>query len=59
MRAEKEAAKKLIDMLPDSASWDDIIYEMYVKKTIAEGLRALDEGDHASHEEAIRRIFEG
>jgi len=58
MRSEKEEAKKLIDTLPDSANWDDIIYEMYVKKKIAEGLDAIEQGRVLSHEEAVKRIFE-
>ena len=56
MGAEKEAAKKLIDRLPETASWDDIIYELYVKKRIAEGLAALDGGDVVSHEEVEKRF---
>jgi len=28
----KEEAKKLIDKLQDQATWDDIMYEFYVKK---------------------------
>ena len=58
MRSEKEEAKKLIDTLPDSVNWDDIIYEMYVKKKIAEGLDAIEHGRVLSHEEAVKRIFE-
>ena len=58
MTSEKEAAKKLIDTLPDTASWDDIIYEMYAKKKIAEGLDAIERGEVLSHQEAVKRIFE-
>jgi len=57
MSAEKEAAKKLIDTLPDTATWDDIIYEMYVKKKIAEGLAAVEAGRVIPHEEAVKRVF--
>jgi hypothetical protein len=28
----KNEAKKLIDKLPEQATWDDIMYEFYVKK---------------------------
>jgi hypothetical protein len=32
MNIAKEEAKKLIDKLPDQATWDDIMYEFYVRK---------------------------
>ena len=32
MSTTKEEAINLITRLPDEASWDDIIYEMYVKE---------------------------
>ena len=39
----KEEAKKLIDKLPDQATWDDIIYEFYVKKKIEIGIKAIED----------------
>jgi hypothetical protein len=30
----KEEAKKIIDKLPEQVTWDDIIYEFYVKKKL-------------------------
>ena len=38
MNLAKDEAKKLIEKLPDTATWDDIMYELYVKKKIAAGL---------------------
>jgi len=32
MNLVKDEAKKLIEKLPDSATWDDIMYELFVKK---------------------------
>lgn len=31
MATPKEAPKQLIDQLPEQASWDDIMYELYVQ----------------------------
>ena len=56
MAAVKEDAVNLIRSLPDNCSWDDIIYEMYVKKKIEEGLKAADEGRVISHEEVKKRF---
>jgi predicted transcriptional regulator len=53
----KEEAKKLIEKMPDTATWDDIMYELYVKKKIAAGLKAADEGRVVSHEEAKKRLL--
>lgn len=45
-----EAARKIIEHLPDQASWDDIMYELYVKQKIEAGLADVRAGrviDHA------------
>ena len=57
MNIVKDEARKLIDKLPDSATWDDIMYEFYVKKKIAAGLKAAEEGRVVSHEEAKKRLL--
>jgi len=44
MSIVKEEAKKLIDKLPDHATWDDIMYELYVKQKISATLNAAEEG---------------
>ncbi len=44
MKTEKQAAKQIIDRVPDQASWDDIMYEFYVKQKIEKGLKAVEEG---------------
>jgi predicted transcriptional regulator len=53
----KEEARRLIDELPDGATWDDVLYEFYVKKKIDRALEAAEAGDVVSHEEANRRIL--
>ena len=57
MPSAKEAARQIIDRLPDQATWDDIMYELYVKQKIEAGLKAADEGRTVSHEEAKRRLL--
>jgi len=53
----KEEAKKLIDKLPDQATWDDIMYEFYVKKKLTVALKAAQEGRVVSHEKAKKRLL--
>ena len=35
---EKEQAHKLVDRMPENATWDDLIYEIYVREVIERGL---------------------
>lgn len=57
MSIAKEEAKKLIDKLPEHATWDDIMYELYVKKKIAVALKAAEEGQVISHDEVKKRLL--
>lgn len=57
MSSVKEEAKKLIDRLPDQVTWDDIMYEFYVKKKIAIGIKAVEEGRIISYEEVKKRFL--
>ena len=58
MQSAKQAAKQIIDHLPEKASWDDIMYELYVKQKIENGLEAIEQGRTVSHEEAKRRLLD-
>jgi predicted transcriptional regulator len=57
MSSVREQAKKLIENLPDQASWADLMYEIYVRKKIDEGLEAANEGKLISHEDVKRRFI--
>ena len=57
MSTVKEQAKELIDMLPEQTTWDDIMYELYVKKKISLALNAAEEGRIVPHEEVKRRFL--
>ena len=56
MGTVREDAKKLLESLPDEASWDDIMYEMYVRKKIDQGIIDANEGKLISHEEVKKRV---
>jgi predicted transcriptional regulator len=57
MQTAKQAARHLIEQVPDQASWDDIMYELYVKQKLEKGLKAVADGRTVSHEEAKRRLL--
>ncbi|HXI24932.1 MAG TPA: hypothetical protein VNG71_13800 [Pyrinomonadaceae bacterium] len=50
MSTAKEEAIKTISRLPEEASWDEIMYKIYVKRKIEEGIKAADEGRTVPHE---------
>ena len=56
MSGVKEEALKLIDGLPEEISWEDIIYQMYVRKKIDKGIEAADQGRIMAHEEVKRQF---
>ena len=58
MVTPKQAAKESIEHLPEQASWNDIMYELYVKQKIEAGLKAVAEGRTVAHEEVKRRLMD-
>jgi hypothetical protein len=58
MHTAKQSARELIDQLPDSATWNDLIYELYVKQKVEEGLAELDAGKSIPHAEVKRRLLD-
>ncbi len=58
MLTAKATVKPVIDHLPEQATGDDILYELYVRQRIEAGLAAAAEGKTATHEDAKRRLLE-
>jgi len=56
MSTIKEEAKKLIDKLPEDATWDDIMYEFYVIKKLTTALKVVDNGQVLLHEEVKKKV---
>ena len=52
----KRNAIELIKSLPDSTTWDDIMYEIYVKQKIDKGLDDIKNGKLTAHEN-VRKMF--
>ena len=40
----KEEAYRLLDDLPESATWDELMYKIYVRQTIEAGLEDSEAG---------------
>lgn len=52
----KSQARRLIDKLPASATWDDVMQQIYVRQKIEDGLADLDAGRRHS-QASIKREF--
>jgi len=57
MSSIKNEARRLIDQLPSQATWDDVMYQFYVRKKIATGLKAVKEGRVVPHAEVRKRFL--
>ena len=55
-RGVKSLAIKLVKSLPSNATWDDLMYRVYVRQKIESGLSDLDAGRKHSHDD-IKRQF--
>ena len=40
----KQEAQRLVENLPEDATWDDLMREIYVRQTTEAGLKDSDEG---------------
>jgi len=47
---------QLLELLPDSATWDEIEYAIYVRHKIRQGLEDLEAGRVLSHADVRRRF---
>ncbi len=52
----KADLRDIASHLPDTASYTDAMYELYVRMKIAQGKRAADEGRVVPHAEVKRRF---
>jgi predicted transcriptional regulator len=56
MAGVKEQVIRMIKSLPDEATIDDIMAELYFRLQVDAGLKELDEGKGIPHEEIEKRI---
>jgi predicted transcriptional regulator len=52
----KQEAYRLLDNLPDKATWDDLMYQIYVRQAIEAGLKDSDEGRTLEVKEVRKRF---
>jgi len=52
----KEQARRLLESLPDSATWEDLMYRIYVRQAIEAGMKDSEEGKTMDVKEVRRRF---
>ena len=52
----KSAARELVDSLPDDATWDDLMYRVYVRQAMDAGRQDAAEGRLVDVAEVRRRF---
>ena len=52
----KQEAHRLFEKLPDKATWDDLMYQIYVRQTIEAGIKDSDEGRTVDVKEVRKRF---
>lgn len=56
MATAKEEVRKLIDALPDDASWDDVEYSIYVRERIVRARSEAEQGRLIDEKEIESRM---
>jgi predicted transcriptional regulator len=56
MGSAKDEVRRILEQIPDNASFEDIQYHIYVREKIDRGLEDVEQGRVISQEEVERRI---
>ena len=56
MSTVKEQASEVVESLPEGATWDDVMYAIYVRQKIEAGIRDGEEGNVVAQDEVERRF---
>ncbi len=56
MSTAKEEVRKILELIPDDSSFDDIQYHIYVREKSERGLNDIEEGRMLDQEEIERRM---
>lgn len=56
MNTAKDEVRKMLERIPDNASFEDIQYHIYVREKIEDGLRDIEDGNIVSHNDIETRM---
>lgn len=57
MQTIKQIVHDIANHLPEQATFDDVIYALYVRQKLEEGLRDLNEGHTYTQEEVEQQLL--
>ncbi len=52
----KSVMHSVVDKLPESATWEDLAYEIYVRQSIEQGIEDADAGRVMTTEEVMHLV---
>lgn len=52
----REEARRLAEQLPDDATWEDVLYQVYVRQSVEAGLEDVRAGRLIPTDEVRRRL---
>ena len=58
MKTPKEIAQQLLAKLPDDATWEKIAYTFYVRMSVEQGMKDIEEGRGIPHEDVMKEMDE-
>ena len=58
MSSVKEAARDVVERLRDDATWDDLMYELYVKQKIEQGIADVKAQRVVPHERVRTELLD-
>lgn len=58
MNTAKHEAIELLENMPDQTTWEEIMYQLYVKMKISSGLEDMANGNVFSQDEAMKKLLE-
>jgi hypothetical protein len=56
MATAKEEIRRMLDTLPDNATWEDVQYSIYVRERIERGRMEVDQGKLIEQSEVENRM---
>ena len=58
MNSPKEIAQQLLAKLPDDVTWGQIAYTFYVRMSVEQGMKDIEEGRGIPHEDVMKEMDE-
>ncbi len=58
MESVKQLAQKIVEKLPDDATWELFLYRVYLNANVMKGLQEIEEGKGIPNEQVFREMEE-